>query len=63
MFGINADSDISKNKFLEIIGKTFNSIQEQVELWEKVWNHFDTTQKGVLPVSYLIKELRKYEIQ
>ena len=61
LFGINPDADISKNRFIEVMCKTFEGPDELGRLWENMWNYFDKG-RGVLPVAALSNEISKYEI-
>ncbi len=51
MYGINSDNDISKDRFIEIMNKSFNN---QVNNWEKLWSYVDKG-KGVVSVAAIIK--------
>jgi len=60
MHGLESDSDLTKNKFLEMMSKMFNT--GKGEEWEHVWNSFDRSGRGVANVGSIIKVWEKYEL-
>jgi hypothetical protein len=58
MFGLNPESEVSKNKFEEIMKKTFESKDEKV--WEPLWNSF-SRDRDSCNVGVIIKAFQKYE--
>jgi len=54
---VTPDSDISKAKFIEVMGKSFSSSINNA--WEKIWGYFDKG-RGVASVASINKELAKY---
>lgn len=60
MFGLNPDAEISKGKFLEIMGKTFESKSDK--LWENMWGVFDKG-RGSCNMALIIRSFKKYEIE
>lgn len=57
MFGLSSDSEISKNKFIQILRKNFETKDEKE--WENFWSMFDKG-KGTCNVGSIIKIIKKY---
>lgn len=60
MFGLNAEAELSKGKFLEVMGKTFESRSDK--LWEGFWGVFDKG-RGSCNVGAIIRTFKKYEVE
>jgi hypothetical protein len=60
MFGLTADSDLSRNKFLDAMRRTFDSKEEK--LWDHIWGKFDKG-RGACNVGAIIRTLEKYECE
>jgi hypothetical protein len=59
MFGLSPEAEISKAKFLDIMGKTFETKSEKA--WEGLWGCFDKG-RGTCGLAGIIRTFRKYEI-
>lgn len=58
MFGLNPESEISKNKFEEVMKKTFES--KDGKPWEALWNAF-SRDRDSCNVGTIIRAFQKYE--
>jgi Ca2+-binding EF-hand superfamily protein len=58
MFDLNKDAEISRNKFLEIMKKNFESKDEKQ--WENLWSLF-ARERDSCNVGSIIKVFQKYE--
>ena len=59
MFGLTAESQLSKNKFMELMKKTFETKEERT--WDNFWGLFDKG-RGSANVGNIVKLMKKYEI-
>ena len=58
MFGLNEESEISRQKYTETMRKTFDSKDDK--MWENVWDTF-ARNRDTCNVGVIIKALQKYE--
>lgn len=61
LFGLSPDDEISKNRFTEVMCKSFEGGDRAGQLWQKMWDHFDRG-RGAILVAVLCREMGKYEI-